>query len=327
MERLKRSPVKPVRAITSRHVAELADSLRRVGVLQPILVRELDNGELELLAGDHRVQAAREAGLAEVPAMVWRGDNAAAEQASIETDLRMYAPAPQDRQRLVARWLELQEAQRGQRKPGRPPQSVSPRDSFAEEAGALIHKSRATVYRDVLRARLDPVVLEAIKDGRLKPSQGDELTRLAHAEQRAAVPELTGKTRGETRVVVRRLLAAGAGHARASDADPPQHTQNSRARVLKAALQSTRSLRDVVVSRLADVSARVAAATEHIDTREPASTSSMLLEIRSTVTEMGTALNSLFASLEDRLTKLSSVQIAPDLPTGESESTTTGAGT
>src|SRR5262245_65890869 len=51
-------------------LAELADSIKAQGVMQPILARPLGNGRYEIVAGERRWRAARLAGLAQVPALV-----------------------------------------------------------------------------------------------------------------------------------------------------------------------------------------------------------------------------------------------------------------
>src|SRR4051794_37675140 len=51
-------------------LAELADSIREQGVVQPILVRPVDGGRFEIVAGERRWRAAQQAGLREVPALV-----------------------------------------------------------------------------------------------------------------------------------------------------------------------------------------------------------------------------------------------------------------
>ena len=64
---------------------ELADSIRAVGVLQPLLVRALRPGAFQLIAGERRLKAAQRAGLAQVPVIVRDAtDAASAEQALIE---------------------------------------------------------------------------------------------------------------------------------------------------------------------------------------------------------------------------------------------------
>ena len=64
---------------------ELAESIRGQGVMQPILVRPVDGGRYEIIAGERRFRAARLAGLNEVPVLVKPvADEAAAVMALIE---------------------------------------------------------------------------------------------------------------------------------------------------------------------------------------------------------------------------------------------------
>ncbi|HEX4175174.1 MAG TPA: ParB/RepB/Spo0J family partition protein [Acidimicrobiales bacterium] len=68
-------------------MASLASSIKAVGLLQPVLVRELkDEGEsYELIAGERRWRAARRAGLQTIPVLVQRADDVASlEQALVE---------------------------------------------------------------------------------------------------------------------------------------------------------------------------------------------------------------------------------------------------
>jgi ParB family chromosome partitioning protein len=50
-------------------LSELVDSIREHGIIQPLIVREVD-GKMELIAGERRLRAAKEAGLSEVPLIV-----------------------------------------------------------------------------------------------------------------------------------------------------------------------------------------------------------------------------------------------------------------
>ncbi|HEX2154171.1 MAG TPA: ParB/RepB/Spo0J family partition protein [Acidimicrobiia bacterium] len=54
---------------------ELAGSISEVGVLQPVIVRPLDDGRYALIAGERRWRAAKRAGLDEIPAMIRRIDD------------------------------------------------------------------------------------------------------------------------------------------------------------------------------------------------------------------------------------------------------------
>ena len=51
-------------------LSELADSIREHGVLQPIVVRTMEGGTYQIIAGERRWRASRMAGLSEIPAMV-----------------------------------------------------------------------------------------------------------------------------------------------------------------------------------------------------------------------------------------------------------------
>ena len=66
-------------------LAELADSIRQHGIIQPLTVRKLASGYYQIIAGERRWRAARMAGLQEVPVVVMEADDrTAAELAMIE---------------------------------------------------------------------------------------------------------------------------------------------------------------------------------------------------------------------------------------------------
>ncbi|UFP92824.1 ParB/RepB/Spo0J family partition protein [Gloeobacter morelensis] len=75
----------PRRFFEAAAMGELVESVRRVGILQPLLVRPLTNGKYELIAGERRFRAAREVGLESVPVVIRElSDTEAVEQALVE---------------------------------------------------------------------------------------------------------------------------------------------------------------------------------------------------------------------------------------------------
>ena len=56
-------------------LAELADSIREHGILQPLTVRRLSSGYYQIIAGERRWRAAKLAGLTEVPALIIEADD------------------------------------------------------------------------------------------------------------------------------------------------------------------------------------------------------------------------------------------------------------
>jgi ParB family transcriptional regulator, chromosome partitioning protein len=63
-------PNQPRTRFDEEALANLVDSIREVGVLQPISVMQLDAGAYRLIAGERRLRAAKRAGLTEIPAVI-----------------------------------------------------------------------------------------------------------------------------------------------------------------------------------------------------------------------------------------------------------------
>ncbi len=64
------NPNQPRKRIDPESIAALAEAVGAAGVIQPLIVRQLPEGTYELIAGERRWRASREAGLAEVPAVI-----------------------------------------------------------------------------------------------------------------------------------------------------------------------------------------------------------------------------------------------------------------
>ncbi|MEJ2060042.1 MAG: ParB/RepB/Spo0J family partition protein [Gammaproteobacteria bacterium] len=85
VEHIRRGKYQPRVHIRPEALQELADSIRAQGLVQPVVVRRVGDGEFELIAGERRWRAAQMAGLLEVPAVVRDiPDQAAAAMSLIE---------------------------------------------------------------------------------------------------------------------------------------------------------------------------------------------------------------------------------------------------
>src|SRR4028118_428925 len=67
LDKIRHPKKQPRRYFAPEKLAQLVQSVKEHGILEPLLVRPLDDGEYELVAGERRLRAAREAGLTEVP--------------------------------------------------------------------------------------------------------------------------------------------------------------------------------------------------------------------------------------------------------------------
>jgi ParB family chromosome partitioning protein len=110
--RIRPNPAQPRQHFDEEALAELAESIRQHGVLQPILLRAVDGG-YELIAGERRWRAAQRARLHSIPALVREhDDSSSAELALIENIQRENLNAIEEAegyQALVARFGHTQE--------------------------------------------------------------------------------------------------------------------------------------------------------------------------------------------------------------------------
>jgi ParB family chromosome partitioning protein len=96
VDRITPNPDQPRLAIDPATIAELAASIREHGVLQPILVRPLDENQFQLIAGERRWRASKVAGVATIPALVEDIDDDTALEISIIENLQREDLSPLD---------------------------------------------------------------------------------------------------------------------------------------------------------------------------------------------------------------------------------------
>lgn len=71
------NPFQPRTSFDEQSLEELASSIKKIGIIQPLTVREAGDGRYQLIAGERRLRAARLAGLTHVPAYVRTADDQA----------------------------------------------------------------------------------------------------------------------------------------------------------------------------------------------------------------------------------------------------------
>jgi ParB family chromosome partitioning protein len=96
VDRIQPNPEQPRLVFEETALEELAASIREHGVLQPILVRPLDDGEFQLIAGERRWRASKAAGLGTIPALVEEIDDDTALEIAIIENLQREDLTPLD---------------------------------------------------------------------------------------------------------------------------------------------------------------------------------------------------------------------------------------
>jgi len=77
IESIDSNPFQPRTSFDEQSLEELASSIKKLGIVQPLTVRETGDGRYQLIAGERRLRAARRAGLTHVPAFIRTADDQA----------------------------------------------------------------------------------------------------------------------------------------------------------------------------------------------------------------------------------------------------------
>lgn len=149
----------PRKTFEEESLNELADSIREHGLVQPIVVRPLEDGFFQLIAGERRWRASQRAGLSRVPAVIREaGEHAALELALIENlqreDLNPMEEA-QAYERLIADFGMTQ-----------------------EEVARRVGKNRATISNMLRLLKLPPEVQQWLRENRLSTGHAKALLSL-----------------------------------------------------------------------------------------------------------------------------------------------------
>lgn len=75
IEKIKANPNQPRREFDAEALEELAESIRQIGIIQPITLRQMEDGTYQIIAGERRWRASQMAGLTAIPAYVRTADD------------------------------------------------------------------------------------------------------------------------------------------------------------------------------------------------------------------------------------------------------------
>lgn len=148
---------------------DLTDSIRVNGVIQPIIVRKIDLG-YEIIAGERRWRAAREASLVKIPAIVRDIDEETASKISLIENIQRENLNPieeaQAYKRLMAEYKLKQ-----------------------EELAKAVGKSRSYISNNIRLLNLDNRVVELLYEGKLTSGHGKALLGIKNPEEQFRAAE------------------------------------------------------------------------------------------------------------------------------------------
>jgi len=214
VDQIDANPFQPRRTFSADKLKELADSIRASGLVQPVLLRRAD-GRYQLIAGERRWRAARQAGLTVIPAVVREiGDRDALELALTENLLR------EDLNPLEAAqgYAALQQNH-----------GLS-HEEIAEHLGL----DRSTVTNTLRLLRLPPEVQQMIAEGEISAGHARALLGLDSAAAQLQLAQLIVKQGLSVRQVENLVALRGSNSAKKPGAsEAPSLDANVRAAVLE----------------------------------------------------------------------------------------------
>lgn len=201
------NPNQPRKTFDDNSLEELAASIRQVGVLQPVLVRRLEEGERAaahpdsaarpgavdycVVAGERRVRAARLAGLAQVPALVCTYAETEALKVALLENI----------QREDLGTVEEAEAYRN---------LMDAYGATQEELAEMLGKKRSSVANLLRILTLEPEILALVQDRRLSAGHAKALLGLPAGPNRVQLAKLSAGRGLSVREVERRVQSGGA---------------------------------------------------------------------------------------------------------------------
>lgn len=167
---LHESPTNPRRDTSEAALAELAESIRQHGILQPLVVRKTStDGDFEVVCGSRRLRAARLAGLEEVPVTVRELSDEAVRVVQLEENVQREDLSPIDEAEGYQQLLNLNRS--------------------VEEISASCHKSKATIYGRLQLLNLPDAAVEALRSGQMPASIATLIGRIPVQELREQATE------------------------------------------------------------------------------------------------------------------------------------------
>lgn len=205
------NPNQPRKRFDPESIAALARSIADAGVVQPLIVRPLPDGRYELIAGERRLRAAREAGLETVPALVRDEDEVRRLQTALIENVVREDLNSVDEARACAALVEDLGLTKG-------------------ELARRLGRSRGSISNLIRLLDLPDAALGMLESGELSEGHGRAVLQARGAEARAALARRAAAEGWSVRETERRAKAPHGGSRRATIvAHPDQQAALERA--------------------------------------------------------------------------------------------------
>ena len=193
IEKIVANPNQPRRDFNEEALQELADSIKELGVIQPITLRKMDDGTYQIIAGERRYRASQLAGKTTIPAYILKADDEDTMEMALIENIQREDLNP----------LEISLAYQ---------QLIEQHHLSQEQLSKRVGKGRATIANFLRLLKLPAAIQVALKEKRIDMGHAKALLSLdSHSDQINVFHDIekNGYSVREVEEIVRRIKEGG----------------------------------------------------------------------------------------------------------------------
>ena len=153
------NPYQPRSNFSDKKIAELADSIKNLGIVQPITVRKIEDGKFQLIAGERRLRASKKIGLKTIPSFIKNSNDEEMIEIALVENIQRKDLDPIEIALSIKRLVD----------------EVS---LTQEKLSKKLGKKRSTISNYIRLLKLDPIIQTGIRDGFLSMGHGRSIINI-----------------------------------------------------------------------------------------------------------------------------------------------------
>ena len=182
VEKLRPFDGHPFKVVDNEEMDQLTWSILTQGLLTPLVVRPLDNGDYEVISGHRRLHACKKAGIETVPALITDMDRDAAAIVLVDSNLHREKILPSEK--AFAYKMKMDAMKRQGQRTDLTSGQVGPKLRTDEIVAEEANDSARQIKRYIRLTNLTPGILDMVDEGRIALTPAVELSYLTEWEQR-----------------------------------------------------------------------------------------------------------------------------------------------
>ena len=159
IKQIETNPYQPRSNFSDENIAELADSIKNIGIVQPITVRKIEDNKFQLIAGERRLRASKKIGLKTIPSFIKNSNDEEMLEIALVENIQRKDLDPIEIALSLKRLID----------------EVS---LTQEQLSKKLGKKRSTISNYIRLLKLDPIIQTGIRDGFLSMGHGRSIINI-----------------------------------------------------------------------------------------------------------------------------------------------------